>query len=170
MEAMGARTDRKLTIATDVWRVMATFAFARVQSGRHLVLLRQLGLTPGHLKALAALDPATPRPMRALSDALNCDPSMATWFVDRLEEKGLVERGTMPADRRVKTVVLTPFGVRTRERLLASLFEPPPELLELGAARLKALRAALEPLSTPASPFTPARSDGEEPDPVRASR
>jgi DNA-binding MarR family transcriptional regulator len=165
MEVMGARADSKLAIATDVWKVMATFAFARVQSGRHLVLLRQLGLTPGHLKALATLDPETPRPMRALSDALHCDPSMATWFVDRLEEKGLVERGAMSSDRRVKTVVLTPFGVRTREQLLASLFEPPPELLELDASRLKALRAALAPLPTPASPFTPA---SEEPDPVPA--
>jgi DNA-binding MarR family transcriptional regulator len=132
---------------------MAGFALARIQQGPHLAMLREMGLTPGHLKALSVLDPDEPRPMKAMSDALLCDPSMATWFVDRLEEKGLVERRPLPSDRRVKTVVLTPRGVRTRAMVTAALFEPPEELLALDGERLAALKAALAALPMAENPF-----------------
>ena len=42
--------------------------------------------------------------MRHLASLLKCDPSNVTFLVDRLEERGLVERQTDPADRRVKLV------------------------------------------------------------------
>jgi hypothetical protein len=42
--------------------------------------------------------------MRALASVLCRDASMATWLVDRLEERGLAQRRTPPNDRRVKTV------------------------------------------------------------------
>jgi DNA-binding MarR family transcriptional regulator len=147
------RAKSKKALATDIWRTMAGFALARVQRGPHLAILREMGLTPGHLKALSVLDPDEPRPMKAMSDALMCDPSMATWFVDRLEEKGLVERGSSPSDRRVKTVVLTPKGVQTRAQVSAALFEPPEELLALDGERLEALNAALAALPIVENPF-----------------
>ena len=56
--------------------------------------LRELGLTPGHLKALVDARPRRATPMRALADALACDASMVTLMTDRLEERGLVERRT----------------------------------------------------------------------------
>jgi DNA-binding MarR family transcriptional regulator len=147
------RAKSRKALATDVWRTMAGFALARIQRGPHLAILREIGLTPGHLKALSVLDPDEPRPMKAMSDALLCDPSMATWFVDRLEEKGLVERRPLPSDRRVKTVVLTPRGVRTRAMVTAALFEPPEELLALDGERLAALKAALTTLPRVENPF-----------------
>lgn len=140
-------------VAEDVWRKMAGFTFSRLQRGGHFAILRELGLTPGHLKALGVLDPDEPRPMRALADALVCDASTVTWLVDRLEERGLVERRSLPADRRVKTVALTPLGVQTRERLADAMFQPPAELLALGDERLEALRHALEGLPLPEHPF-----------------
>lgn len=91
--------------------------------------------------------------MRAMADALTCDPSMATWFVDRLEERGLVERRPHPTDRRVKTVSLTPLGLRTRARVIEALFEPPEELLALDGARLDAIRDALAALPPIDNPF-----------------
>jgi DNA-binding MarR family transcriptional regulator len=147
------RAKSKKSLATEVWRTMAGFALARVQRGPHLTMLREMGLTPGHLKALSVLDPDEPRPMKAMSDALMCDPSMATWFVDRLEEKGLVERQPLPSDRRVKTVVLTPRGVQTRAMVTAALFEPPDELLALDSERLEALSVALASLPRAENPF-----------------
>jgi hypothetical protein len=42
----------------------------------------------------------------------------------------------------VKLVILTAAGVRTRERLRAGMYEPPPELVALSSAALKALEAA----------------------------
>lgn len=151
---MGAtRAKGKAALAADVWRTMAGFALARVQRGAHLEILREMGLTPGHMKALSVLDPDEPRPMKAMADALMCDPSMATWFVDRLEEKGLVERRSLPSDRRVKTVVLTPRGVQARTTVSAALFEPPEELLALDGERLEALKAALAQLPRTENPF-----------------
>src|SRR5919106_6895270 len=95
--------------------------------------------------------------------ALLCDPSMATWFVDRLEEKGLVERRSLPSDRRVKTVVLTPRGARARAIVWAALFEPPEELLALDGERLEALKAALAALPRTENPFLLSGPPGARP-------
>jgi DNA-binding MarR family transcriptional regulator len=144
---MGAkRSNDKQAVAADAWRLMADFAFTKFQSSEHVAMLRQLGLTPGHLKALAVLDPDEPRPMRAMADALACDASMVTWLVDRLEERGLVERRTSPSDRRVKALMLTPFGIETREQLSEALYKPPADLLELDMKSLEALREELRKL------------------------
>jgi DNA-binding MarR family transcriptional regulator len=149
----------KRDLARDVWRAMAEFTFANFQRGEHVRYLRELGLTPGHLKALAVLDPDEPRPMRALADALSCDASQVTWLVDRLEERGLVERRALASDRRVKTVALTPLGVETRLRLQAMYYEPPQDLLTLDVATLEAIRAGLAVL-----PKHPIWSPHAEPD------
>lgn len=118
----------------------------RVQSGAHFALLHELGLTPGHLKALAIIHPDEPRPMGVMAEIMRCDASQMTWLVDRLEERKLVERRTMPADRRVRTIALTPRGVEVRRRILDALFEPPDDLLALDAATLEELRGHLEKL------------------------
>ncbi|HEY1331149.1 MAG TPA: MarR family transcriptional regulator [Actinomycetota bacterium] len=143
----------KQEVAAEAWRLMAEFAFAKFSSGEQVALLRELGLTPGHMKALAVLDPEQPKPMRAMADALSCDASMVTWLVDRLEERGLVERRAEPSDRRVKTVVLTPQGIDTRERLNAAIYAPPPALLSLDLASLEALRDQLRKLPASSRSF-----------------
>src|SRR5437773_9802158 len=112
---MGAVSTRsKRVLAGDVWRLMARFTMERVQSGQPFALLRELGLTPGHLKTLAIIRPDEPRPMGAIAEIMRCDASQVTWLVDRLEERGLVERQTLPSDRRVKSIALTPRGVEVR--------------------------------------------------------
>jgi DNA-binding MarR family transcriptional regulator len=137
---------KKRDLATEVWRLMAEFTFANFQRSAHVAHLRKLGLTPGHLKALAVLDPDEPRPMRALADALSCDASQVTWLVDRLEERGLAERRSLPNDRRVKTVALTSAGVQARATLSQMYYEPPEDLLALDAPSLEALRSELSKL------------------------
>ena len=134
---------RKEALAADVWRMLAEYSFAMLQRGGHFEELKAMGLTPGHLKVLAALEPGTPRPMGVIADACNCDPSMVTWLVDRLEERGLVERTMLATDRRVKTAALTPLGISTKERLFARMYEPPEELVALNKATLESLRRAL---------------------------
>jgi DNA-binding MarR family transcriptional regulator len=141
---MGARSKKEL--AGDIWRLMARFTMERVQGGEHFALLRELGLTPGHLKALAVIHPDEPRPMGVMADIMGCDASQMTWLVDRLEERELVERRTMPGDRRVRTIALTPRGVEVRRLILDKLFEPPDELLALDALTLEELRHHLEKL------------------------
>jgi DNA-binding MarR family transcriptional regulator len=80
---------------------------------------------------------------------------MATWLIDRLEERKLVERKMLATDRRVKVVSLTRRGERVKTKVFAELFEPPAELVTLGEDRLRALRSALAVLPQNERPFAP---------------
>src|SRR2546426_1603261 len=117
MDGMRADQPRgKKAVAADVWRLMVECSMA--QFGRASGILQRLGLTPGHMKLLMQLEQGSGRAMGSLAQSFQCDASTMTWLVDRLEERGLVERRMLPADRRVKAVVLTPLGVRTKDELL----------------------------------------------------
>jgi DNA-binding MarR family transcriptional regulator len=129
--------------------------------------LEALQLTPNDARALGLLDPVHGRTMSSLAEAWGCDASNATCVIDRLEQRGLAERRTMPDDRRVKQVVLTPAGVRTRTALIEAIYKPPPALVELPRASLEALRDAAARL--PKQPPTVAPGD-EAARPRRATR
>jgi DNA-binding MarR family transcriptional regulator len=141
---MGTRTSSKKALATEAWEPFARFFFETVKHRQRVFADR--GLTPNDARALFVLDGTRGRSMSELADEWLCDASNATWIVDRLEERGLAERRTMPTDRRVKLVVLTPKGTRTREEMFRKLYEPPPELLELDREDLEALRDAVSKL------------------------
>jgi MarR family transcriptional regulator, organic hydroperoxide resistance regulator len=152
MEAkMGARSKR--AVAGEVWTLMARFTLEKFQRGEHLSILRDHGLTPGHLKTLGILDPDEPRPMGVIAEIMHCDASQMTLLVDRLEERGLVERRSMPKDRRVKTIALTPEGIEFRRKVLLEVYRPPEELLALDVATLETLREQLAKLPPPSGPF-----------------
>jgi DNA-binding MarR family transcriptional regulator len=146
-------------LAGEVWRSMAEFTWSRVQGGRAMHALKGLGLTPGHLKVLGVLQPGEAIPMGSIAEHLSIDPSMATWLIDRLEERKLVERKMLATDRRVKVVSLTRRGERVKTKVFAELFEPPAELVALGRDRLEALRTALAILPRNERPFDPRGSD-----------
>lgn len=144
----------KEEIAGEAWRPLARFFF---DTARHRQqLLSAQGLTPNDLRAMTVLAPSTGMTMRQLADEWSCDASNATFIVDRLEERGLAERRSVPTDRRVKLVVLTARGRRTLERVLERFYEPPEELLELSRDDLEALRDAVTRL--PVSLWEPATS------------
>ncbi|MEU7584808.1 MarR family winged helix-turn-helix transcriptional regulator [Micromonospora sp. NPDC049230] len=84
---------------------------------RQGVAFAQLGLTPATARALRELDPEQPLPARDLAGRLRCDRSNVTALVDKLEQAGLVERRTDPADRRQKTLVVTDRGRVERDRV-----------------------------------------------------
>jgi MarR family transcriptional regulator, organic hydroperoxide resistance regulator len=67
-------------------------------------------LSAPQAKALHYVVEAGPVPMRDLACCLRCDASNVTGIVDRLEQRGLVERQAAPTDRRVKSLVATPRG------------------------------------------------------------
>ena len=108
--------------------------------------LARRGLTPNDSRALFSLSVREGRTMRALADAWHCDPSNATWIVDRLEKLGLAARRSVPEDRRVKLVVLTARGQKTRAALLKEFHEPPPDLAALDREDLERLLLALRKL------------------------
>jgi DNA-binding MarR family transcriptional regulator len=133
--------------------------------------LEALELTPNDARALGMLDPQNGRTMRSLADAWGCDASNATCMVDRLEERGLAERRTLPDDRRVKMVVLTAEGVRVRTALIEAIYKPPPALVELPRASLEALRDAAARLPRqPGAPGPPTTPEREAPRHARSPR
>lgn len=103
----------------------------------------ELGLAPKQMGVLWKLEPGAELPMRAIGESLFCDASYVTDLVDRLEERGLIERRASREDRRVKLVALTPEGERCRERALELLYEPPSEFAALDAEELAKLSELL---------------------------
>ena len=134
-------------LAEEVWGLVLNLAMG--QRDRFIQTLGDFGFTFGDFRAIVVLQPGQPVPMGLLAQAWNCDASNATWIVDRLEERGLVERRTLPHDRRVKAVALTDVGVKTKAELFRALYTPPPAFSAMDAERLSALRAALLALPEP---------------------
>jgi DNA-binding MarR family transcriptional regulator len=79
--------------------------------------LATLGLRPSHYGVLMAVAELGPISQRSLSDVIGADPRNVVGLVDFLEQRGLLERGRDPDDRRRHGVRLTPAGVETLERL-----------------------------------------------------
>ena len=104
---------------------------------------QQFGLSPKQVVLIWRLPPGTTMSMREIGDRLGCDASFVTGMVDRLEEEGLLERRPDPGDRRVTLIALTDKGAETRERALAALYEPPPELTALDPGELEQLARIL---------------------------
>jgi DNA-binding MarR family transcriptional regulator len=138
---MTASPTSKAALESRVWRAM--FDLLMRSAPARTASLARHGLTPNDSRALASLDTREGRPMRTLASLWACDPSYATSIVDRLEELGLAERRAAPEDRRVKRVVLTRKGERTRAQLLEEFHRPPPEIASLDRADLQALEAIL---------------------------
>jgi DNA-binding MarR family transcriptional regulator len=84
----------------------------------------KLGLTAAQATALREL--TGPMTMGELAERMSCEPSNATYVIDKLENQGLIERQSHPTDRRAKQLVLTPSGTSLREQLLELLSEESP--------------------------------------------
>jgi DNA-binding MarR family transcriptional regulator len=119
-------------LATDAWELLRDYLFH--QRDRFLRVAHGHGLSPGDVRALMYLDVDAPLAMGSLAQHLGCDASTATWIVDRLEERGLAERRPSPGDRRKKTVVPTPAGIRVRDEIRSQI-DGGPDLLGALAER-----------------------------------
>lgn len=74
--------------------------------------LLRLGVSMAQLNILYTLHRSGEMPMSRLADVLNVSVSNATGLIDRLEERGYLERTRVPEDRRVVMVRLTAAGVQ----------------------------------------------------------
>jgi DNA-binding MarR family transcriptional regulator len=133
---------RSSPAAREVWELLIELSMSRVR-GHFLATITELGLSFPQAHAIKVLQPGNPIPMRELADGLHCDPSNITGIVDRLGDRGLVERGAAPGDRRVKTLMLTEEGTALRMRLLDRLSEPPAGLGKLTVDEQRLLRDLL---------------------------
>src|SRR5262245_30271054 len=133
---MSAASSTKPELASEAWTLMLEFFFAKGRP-RMLELWREFDLMPPQQMILGLLD--EPRPMGELAHHMHCDNSNITGLVDRLSERGLVERQPAPGDRRVKLVALTDEGRRIRDELIRRRSEAPPEIAALSDADLRRL-------------------------------
>ena len=100
----------------------------------------RLGLSMAQLNILYTLKRCGEMPMSRLAEMLNVSLSSATGLIDRIEERGMVERSRVPEDRRIVLIRVTAAG----ERLLGELDVLSDELLRTVLGRLsKAERAAI---------------------------
>ena len=142
--AVSAATDPGVDAVVDgiIARFRAAYTELRCVGSERMI--RQ-GLSTGHLHALSVLERHGEMPMSGLADMLDVSLSNSTGLVDRMEERGLVERHRVPDDRRIVMVRITDRGRDAlaeadvlKEELLRSI------LLALDAPRLQRLAAALD--------------------------
>jgi DNA-binding MarR family transcriptional regulator len=126
--------------AAEAWRLM--FAFLMRSAPQRMQVQQEHGLTPNDSRALFSLD-QDGKPIGTLAREWGCDPSTATWLVDRLERAGLAARAASPNDRRVKLVLATAKGMTTKIALMEAYHKPPPELTRLSDDDLSSLIAIL---------------------------
>lgn len=129
---------RRPGLASETWELM--FELLLVARPRVPAAAAECGLTATQCHALRLLEPGSAVSMRNLADRLGCDASNVTGIVDRLEDRGLVERRPDAADRRVKLLLLTDAGAELRALLARRLADPPAPLQRLTADEQRALR------------------------------
>lgn len=75
------------------------------------------GISMTHLHVMWRLEEFGELPMSRLADVLDVSLSNATGLIDRMEERGLIERTRDTDDRRVVLVRLTPAGTELLEEI-----------------------------------------------------
>lgn len=128
----------------EAWQLLVRFSFT--QRASLPALAAELELSPAQCHLLNLIEPDRPVPMGQLAGALACDASNVTGLVDRLESRGLLQRRSSDADRRVKVLSLTPLGARVRAALLERMTAPPAALARLSQEDQRALVTLLRRL------------------------
>jgi DNA-binding MarR family transcriptional regulator len=136
--ALTTATRRRASPAGEAWALMHELFHASRR--RFLAVASEFELSPPQVRALGVLDPERPVPMSELAEALHCDNSNVTGIVDRLEDRGLVERRSATHDRRVKMLAVTDRGAEVRARLAERLDEAPEPLARLSPEDQRTLR------------------------------
>jgi DNA-binding MarR family transcriptional regulator len=102
---------------------------ARIVDGFHDIIggfrcagtgrLVKLGVSMTHMHVLWMLQHHGDLPMSRMAELLDVSDSNATGIVDRMEEKGLVERVRVPGDRRVVLVRISTGGAQALDEIEA---------------------------------------------------
>ena len=109
----------------------------------------RLGISMTHFHVLTLLRHHNAMPMGKLADILDASMSSATGIIDRMEERGLVERVRVPDDRRIVLVRPTQAGldlVDEVELVKSEVMED--AIARLDPAQLERLTAATADLGT----------------------
>jgi DNA-binding MarR family transcriptional regulator len=109
--------------------------------------LLQRGVSAGHLHLVSMLERHGGMPMSRIADVLDVSLSAATGLIDRMEERGLIERARVADDRRVVFVKVTDHGRQMLEDVDILQGEMLHSILKrLNPDRLRALSETLDDL------------------------
>jgi DNA-binding MarR family transcriptional regulator len=107
------------------------------------------GISMTHLHILWVLEHHGDLPMSRLADLLDVSLSNATGLIDRMEERGLVERIRVPDDRRMVIVRASAEGERLRDEIEALKQDRKRSILErLNPDQLSRIHGAIGDLRT----------------------
>lgn len=130
---------------------------ARIASGIHDMIagfrcagtgrLVKAGVSMTHMHVMWLLQHHGDLPMSRMAELLDVSFSNATGIVDRMEERGLVERVRVPDDRRVVLVRMAPHGFDALEEVEAIKQDRLQAILgQLDQAQLSRIASALDDL------------------------
>jgi len=94
------------------------FVITKAQRNVHQLFKAELapfGVTPGQYGILRCLWDENAQTAKKLADRLALDGSTITGILDRMEQKGLIEKQTDPKDRRAMQVMLTTKGKKLKK-------------------------------------------------------
>jgi MarR family transcriptional regulator, organic hydroperoxide resistance regulator len=141
----GRASDHRKTLVADhgseAWTLL--LRLLRADQGALLRVWTEFDLSSAQGELLCSLEPEQPVRMVSLARSLHCHDSNVTGLVDRLEQRGLIERRGDPGDRRIKLIALTNEGEALRGSLLKRLSDPLPFIASLSAKDKTALRDIL---------------------------
>jgi DNA-binding MarR family transcriptional regulator len=135
--------------------------------------LVRLGISMAQLNIMYALQRNGAMTMSHLADVLGVSLSNATGLVDRIEERGFIERSRVPEDRRVVLIQVTEAGTRMIQESDALSDELMRTVLDrLDSAELRAIAHAVSEvrLALEATEALPARNLLESSPPAHRSR
>jgi len=139
-------TSSKDELARTHALVQSFLALSERMRRHYAARVEEFQLTPPQAHLLRELAPG-PRPMGELAGRLSCDASNVTGLADRLESRGLVERGPSPGDRRVKVLTLTDEGQRVQRALWERLMTDSPVTTGLSRQQQQLLLSMLQQLT-----------------------
>lgn len=129
------------------------FVLTKAQHNIHQLFKAELapyGVTPGQYAVLKCLWNENGQTARKLAERLSLDGSTITGILDRMEQKGLIEKMADPKDRRALQVMLTEAGRKLEEPLTRAIVEANRKaLFNLDNKQAEALKQLLQDIGAP---------------------
>ena len=141
MVFMDTTRARERSAGAEAWELLTRLFHDHRR--RFMAIAHEFELAPQQIAALKTLHERGAIPMSELAGSLRCDTSNVTGIVDRLEQRGLVERRNDASDRRVRLLELTERGAELGREVGRRMRRPPAELTRLSVADQRALRDIL---------------------------
>lgn len=146
MSVAPSRLDRAAVTAAMIAQLRGALGELRCVGSARLV---RRGISMSHLHLMSMLERHGELPMSRIADVLDISLSNATGLIDRMEERGLVERIRVKDDRRVVIVRVTDEGRRALADLELFRDEVVRRILDrLDDRQLARLRRAVADLET----------------------